>query len=142
VGLAHGRQADPLVEHGGHELVLDQARLELAQLVVAEARQHVAVLDRGVGDARRAGQPLLRGALPPLGAEVGQQLGAGVELGERAELAAALYLRVEGLGVLARAEGLGALAGALAPAHLVAATFDLRNLAHAHVLPPSIASRC
>jgi hypothetical protein len=118
-------QRQRLADRGGPDAVglelqaeaVDDVRRQLAQRDRAEARQHVRVpLDR-VDLQRRLREVRLRVQPPPLLAEVGERLLAGIELGELAGALAPHELGIESLGVTLSPEHLRAVAPALAPAH-------------------------
>ena len=127
----HQRLADRCRAHAvGLELEpepVDHVRRQLAQRHRAEPREHVCVPDRGVALERRPGEVRLRVQPPPLLAELGERLLAGVEPRELAGALAPHDLGVEGLGVALAPQDLGAVAAGLAPAH---APDDAAVLAH------------
>jgi hypothetical protein len=95
----------------------DDRGRDLAQPQGPEPRQHVRVPEDRVDLQRARGQVRLSVELPPLLAELGERLLAGVERRQLAGPSLAAQLGVEGLGVALAAEDLGAVLARLAPAH-------------------------
>jgi hypothetical protein len=85
---------------------VDHVRRQLAQRDRAQPRKHVCVPDRGVALEGRLGEVRLSVEPPPLLAEIGERLLAGVELRELAGALATRDLGVEGLGVALAAQDL------------------------------------
>ena len=95
----------------------DRLRRQLTQLQVTEAIERVTVPQLRVGAQRRALEVRTRVDQPPLLDELGQRLGAGVELGERTAALHHSHLGLPGPGVGGTVERLAALGASLvAPA--------------------------